>query len=477
MTPNDAVDAVTDASPQDMALAQPEPSTTSGENASPEHTHAHTHGPTLNPELMREVAVEVPADEVSRTYSRIIKRYQKLARIPGFRAGKVPESLIRKRFAKDLRQEVMDQLVQERFRTEMETQNLNPISQPQITELNLNDGQPLRFRAQFEVLPEIDLSGYDAVTVEKPHVAVDESEYDAELDRLLDSHATVETVEEDRALQDGDWAEISFKGTRQNPAETVTEGEPPAAAPEQEVNGEDVLVEVGGKNTLPAFNEALRGRRVKEEFSLEVEYPKDFGDLRLAGQTIHYDVTVGAIKRKQLPERDADFAKLLGDYDSWDGFTSKLREDLTTRKTQGAEMEAKGHLVDALVGRFQFPVPESFVQQQIDVRLERGLRALAQQGMPEEQMRRMDFPRLREAQREEAVKEVKASLLLDRIADTEGVQVSEDDVERELMMLSIQSREPLETMRERLSKDGTLARIREQMLREQTATRLYEKLA
>lgn len=435
----------------------------------------HHHAPTLNPELKRQVSLEVPAEEVSKTYARSIKRYQKMARIPGFRAGKVPESLVRNRFAKELRQEVMEALVQERFRTEMEQQELKPISQPQITELNLHDGQPLRFRAEFEIAPEIDVTGYDAVTVEKLAVTVEDAEYDAELERVLDAHSTVETVEEDRPLMDGDWAEIRFVGKRRE-----TDGSTPdASIPDRtdDVQGDDVQVEIGGKNTLPAFTEALRGKKPGEQFSVEVEYPKDFGDLRLAGQTVNYDVTVQSIKRKAYPERDAEFAKQLGDFESWDQFTAELRGSLTKGKQQTADQEAKGKLVDVLVGRFQFPVPESFVQQQIDVRLERGLRALAQQGMPEEQMRQLDFGRLREAQRDEAVKEVKASLLLDAIADQENVDIDDEQVQRELMMMSMQAHEPLDQLRERLTKDGGLQRMREQMRREQTATRLYEKLA
>jgi trigger factor len=134
-------------------------------------------------------------------------------------------------------------------------------------------------------------------------------------------------------------------------------------------------------------------------------------------------------------------------------------------------------MLDELVHRFQFPVPESFVQQQVDARLDRGLRALAQQGMSAEDMRKLDFGRLRTAQRDQALNEVKASMILDKIGEAEQIAVSEEDLERELLMLSIQSREPLDTLRERLAKDGGLDRIREQMRREKTASVLYEKLA
>ncbi|HEY2039365.1 MAG TPA: trigger factor [Edaphobacter sp.] len=442
-----------------------------------EHDHQHQHGPTLNPELTKEIEVEVPADEVSKTFKTVIKRYQKLARIPGFRSGKVPESLVRSKFAKELRQEVLEQLVSERFRKAIDEQKLRPISEPQLLDLQLHDGEPLKFKAAFEVAPEFNVEGYDSVKIARPDTALTDDEYQAELSRVLDSHATVEPVEEDRALVDGDWAEIQFKGEVKDVAQTVTEEGLESTNKNEPITGEDVLVEVGGKNTLPAFTEALRGAKPGQEMSFEVSYPAEFGEPRLAGQTVSYDVTVKSIKKKNFPERDAEFAKQLGDYESWEDFETKLREMASDRKKNALESQARDRMLDELVKKFQFPVPESFVQQQVDARLDRGLRALAQQGMSAEDMRKLDFGRLREAQRDQALNEVKASMLLDKIGEAEQVTVSEEDLDRELLMLSLQSREPLETLRERLSKDGGLDRIREQMRREKTASVLYEKLA
>jgi len=446
------------------------------------HTHDHDHehhhhGPTLNPDLTKEIEVEVDAGEVSKTFKGVVKRYQKLARIPGFRAGKVPESLVRSKFAKELRQEVLESLVSERFRKAIDEQKLRPISEPQLLDLQLHDGQPLKFKAAFEVAPEINISGYDSVKVAKPEVALTEDEFQAELSRVLDSHATVEPVEEERTLVDGDWAEIQFKGEVKDLAQTVTEEGVENASKHDPITGEDVLVEIGGKNTLPAFNEALRGAKPGQEMSFEVTYPAEFGESRLAGQTVSYEVTVKGIKKKTYPERDAEFAKQLGNYDSWEDFETKLREMASDRKKNALESQARDRMLDELVKRFQFPVPESFVQQQVDARLDRGLRALAQQGMTAEAMRQLDFGRLREAQRDQALHEVKASMILDKIGETEKVEISGDDLDRELLMLSLQSREPLETLRERLVKDGGLDRIREQMRREKTASVLYEKLA
>jgi trigger factor len=442
-----------------------------------DHEHTHQHAPALNPELTREIEVEVGADEVSKSFKAVAKRYQKLARIPGFRAGKVPESLIRTKFAKEVRQEVLESLVSERFRKAITDQKLRPVSEPQLLDMQLVDGQPLKFKAAFEVGPEIDITGYDSVRVSKPDARLTDDEYAAELNRVLDSHATVESVEEDRALVDGDWAEIQFRGEVKDLAQTVTEDGVQNASAQAPITGEDVLIEIGGKNTLAAFNDALRGAKPGQELKFEVDYPADFGERRLAGQTVSYDVTVRGIKHKSYPERDAEFAKQLGNYESWDDFESKLREHATDRKKSSLDNAAKDKLLGEMIERFQFPVPESFVQQQIEARLDRGLRALAQQGMSVEDMRKLDFVRLREAQRDQAINEVKASMVLDRIAEVEDVTVSDEDVDRELLMLSIQSREPLEALRERLSKDGGLHRIREQMRREKTGSVLYEKLA
>ena len=445
----------------------------------PMHSHDHPPAPSLNPELTRTIEVEAPASDVDKAFRQILRRYAKMARIPGFRAGKVPESLIRSRFAKDVRQEVLDSLVSERFRTALEQGSMNPVSQPQVSELQLFEGQPLRFKATFEIAPEINIDGYDSVAAQRPDVMVTGEEYEAELQAMLDHHATVEPIEEERSLADGDWAEISFKGQMQNAASSQSEaGVDPAATDTQpEIKGDDVLLEVGGKNTLPAFTEALRGANVGQELQFEVDYPAEFGDARLAGKTVHYDLVVKAIKRKTYPERDAEFAKQLGEYENWEEFESKLRERIAERKKDSLETEARDRMLEELIARFQFPVPETFVQQQIDARLDRGLRALAQQGMTNEAMRQLDFGRLRAAQRDQAIAEVKASLILDRIAERENIAISDDEMERELLMASIQAREPLETLRKRLSEDGSLERIREQMRREKTGTALYEKLA
>ena len=442
-----------------------------------QHDHAHDAGPSLNPECTREIEVTAPAADVDAAFTAAVREFRRQARIPGFRSGKVPESLVRSRFAREIRQQVLENLVSDRFRDAIRAQNLSPVSQPQLRELVLNEGAPLSFKAAFEVLPAIDVTGYDTIAVEKPDTTLTEDEYQAELERIVDQHATIEPVTEDRALAAGDTAEIEFTGQIKDLAQTVTADGLDAKSAEPPVTGNDVLIEIGGRNTLPAFTAALTGRKPNDELTFEVDYPADFGERRLAGKTVAYDVKVKSIKRRVRPERTAELAKQLGPYESFADFETKLREHLVDNKKSGILRQAQDKMIAALAAKFTFPVPESLVQQQVDERLERGLRALAQQGMTADAMRQLDFTRLRVAQRDSALEEVKASLILDRIAELEKIEVAQDDLDRELLMLSLQSRQPLAEAREQLAKDGTLDRIKKQMLRERTVTALYSRLA
>ena len=448
------------------------------ETADPQHDHAeeahdHSHGPVLNPECTREIVIDVPADEVAKTWHNVAAGYRKYAKIPGFRAGKVPESIIRRRFAAEIRKEVIDTLVPGRFNKAVNELNVRPVGQPQVTELTVDDGAPLHAKAVFEVLPAFAIDGYKDVTVPKPSVEITEEEFQHELDQLRESRATIEPIEEDRALADGDWAQISYKGQFQNdPAEAAPEG----AAQPQPVSGEDTLVEIGGKDTVEAFTTALRGAKPGQELKVEVIYPADYAQTKLAGKTVAYDVEIKAIKKRTLPELNDDFAKELGHYESYAALETSVREYLASRKQRSVVAETKDRLFAALADRYTFPVPESLVQDQIDTRLERGLRALAAQGMQTEQMRKLDFTRLRAAQRDSAVAEVKANVLLDRIAGEENITVSDEEMDHELQMAALQSREPLDTLKARLTNDGGLARIREQLKREKTATALYDRL-
>lgn len=429
-----------------------------------DHNHEHQHGPVLNPEVTREVVIDAPAEEVAKAFRTVTRNYQRYAKLPGFRPGKVPESVVKRKFANEIRKDVIEGLLPERFAGAVKELGLRVVGQPQVTELTIEDGQPMHLKAVFEYMPDVSIDGYEQVVVPKPSVEVTDDEFKHEMDQLRESRGTIEPVEEDRPLVDGDWAQISYSGTI---------ADDPEAAP---IAGEDSLVEVGGKETVDAFTQVLRGAKAGQELKAEVIYPADYPEPKLQGKTVAYDLTVKAIKKRVLPEVNDDFAKEMGNYESLEQLENAVREHLANRKRRSVEGETKDRLFAALVEKFQFPVPESMVQDQVEARLERGLRALAAQGMSTEQMRKLDFGRLRTAQRDSAVAEVKAQILLDRIAEKEGVTVSDDELDREIQLAALQSREPYDALRQRLTDDGGLARIREQLKREKTASLLYERL-
>ena len=412
----------------------------------------------------REIQIEVPADEVTRTTESLIQKYQKLARLPGFRKGHVPATIIRQRFSEDIKSEVVETLVPRYFRQEAEKHGLVPVSQPRVSDLHIEDGQPLRFKASFEVMPEIPVEGYKELRADKPEISVTEEEVNETLNSLREQHASFNPVE-GRSLAEGDFAQVSLDGK-------------PKEGDAKPVHMDDILVEIGGKNTMPEFTDNLRGASAGEEKTFEVNYPQDYSDQRLAGQNFTYTVKIHSIKQKTLPELNDDFAKELGtEFTGIEDVKKRIREGTEADKQHRAEHEAKDKLLAELVKRNDFPVPEALIEHQIDVRLERGLRALAAQGMRAEDMKKMDLNRLRSGQREQAVQEVKASLLLDKIADAEKIEVSDDEVNREIEALAQQSKQTPEAIRGRLTRDGALDRIKSRIRNEKTLNFLYHQSA
>jgi trigger factor len=418
---------------------------------------------TTTENCKREIQVEVPADVVARQTESLVQKYQKVARLPGFRRGHVPATIIRQRFAEDIKTEVVEALIPQYFRQETEKQHLVPVSQPRVSDLHLHEGEPLRFKASFEVMPEIEVAGYKEVRAEKPEITVTGEEVNEAINSLREQHATFTSVE-GRPLADHDFAQISLQGT-------------PKEAGGKPVNMDDIMVQVAGPNTMPEFTENLRAANPGDQRTFDVHYPDDFSDQRLAGKTFTYTVNVKSIKQKNLPELNDEFAKELGEFTSLDELKTKVRESLLSDKQRTAEREAKDKLMDELVKRNPFPVPDALIERQIDLRLERGLRALAAQGMRSEDMKKMDFARLRAGQRDNALQDVKAALILDRIADAEKIEVDEEEVNKEIEALATQSKQTAESIRARLTRDGALDRIRNRIRNEKTLDFLYHQSA
>jgi trigger factor len=463
-----------------------------------DHDHGHHHHePEMNEACKREVSVEVSAEDVARITEKTIKKFQRLARIPGFRAGKVPTAMIKNRFMEDVRTEVIETLVPEHFRSAVEKHGYMPVSQPRITDLHFKEGDPLKFKAVFEVLPEINVKDYKGLKAEKKDISVSDDEIDQALKSLQERQASYEAIE-DREVVDGDFVQISFTGTAKGTkaiadkkAEIAAKKE--AGAAEEAVQGaienaieaeaakpvevDDVLVEIGGKNTVKDFSDNLRGAKPGEERSFDVTYPDDFNDKRLAGQVMSYKVKVQGLKKKSVPELNDDFAKELGEFATLDELRKRIRENMEAERKHEILHAEKEKLIDELVEKNQFPVPQALVDKQVDVRLERGLRALAAQGMREEDLKKMNFARLREGQKEAAIREVKASLLLDKVAELEKLDVTEDELEKELEIAALQTKQSIEALRTRLGKEGAIDRIKDRLRNEKALDFLYQHSA
>ena len=436
---------------------------------SPTETSEATKNETAKDGVKREISVEIPAAEVARETESQIQRYQKSARLPGFRTGHVPASVIKQRFGDGLKNDVIEALVPRYFRREAEKQGLIPVSQPRVTDLHFHDGEPIRFKASFEVLPEIRVEGYKELRAAKPDIAVTGDDVEQALNSVREQHATYTTVE-GRTLAEGDFAQASMNGKPKD-SKDVKEA---AANP---VHMDDVLIEIGGKNTVPEFSQNLTGAAAGEERNFEVSYPEDISDKRLAGKTFVYTVKVNGIKQKNLPELTDDFAKELGEFTSLDQVRKQIRDNMEAEKRHDAEREAKDKLVADLVKQNDFEVPEALVDSQIDLRLERGLRALAAQGMKMEDLKKMDLARLRAGQREQAIHDVKSSLLLERVAELEKIEVSDEELNRDIDALAKQSKQTPEAVRARLTEDGGLDRIRMRIRSEKTLDFLYHQSA
>jgi trigger factor len=400
----------------------------------------------------RELELEIPAEDVTKATERVAKELARVARVPGFRPGKAPVSLIKRRFADDIKGEVLQSLVPERVEKAVAEQKLSPVSQPQVDKLDFNEGQPLKFRAVFEVLPEFELGTYKGLEIEMPPMNVTDEDVNKALEETRERAAAFAPVE-GRAVENGDFAQLKLVGT---PADG---GEP--------INADSVLCHVGAEETMEPFNEALRGANIGDHKEFDVEYPADYPDEKLAGKKFHYAADVTGIKTKQLPELNDEFAKDVSDAATLEELKTKIRESLVHQRDHRQKDLQRERVITELVKLHDFPVPESLVESQMDVRLERMVRSLAQQGVDPRAVN-LDWSALRGRQQDRAKDDVKAELIIDRIASTENIETTDEEVEHELQHLASHSGESVEAIRARLTKQGALDRMKAKLRSDKT---------
>jgi trigger factor len=400
----------------------------------------------------RELELEISAEEVSKKMESVAKEFARLAMIPGFRKGKAPVSLIRRRFAEDIKGEVLQTLVPERVEKALAEQKLSPVTQPKVDKLDFNEGQPVKFRAIFEVMPEFELTSYKGLELEMPTMDITEDDVVKASEDMRERAAAFAPVE-GRAVQDGDFAQVKLLGTPEGG------GDP--------LKADSVLCHIGAEETMEPFNTNLKGANVGDHKSFDVEYPSDYPDPKLAGKKFHYAVEVLGIKTKKLPELNDDFAKDVSDAKTLDELKAKVREGLEHQRDHKRKELLNEKVLAELVKKHDFPVPESLVEHQMDVRLERVVRSLAAQGVDPRAVN-VDWVTMRRRQEDRARDDVKAELIIDRIATAENIDVTEEDLTRELEHAASHSNESAEALRARLTKQGTLDRMKAKLRSDKT---------
>jgi trigger factor len=402
--------------------------------------------------------ISVPVAEVEQETTRVVESVQKKARIPGFRPGKVPPGILRKQFAGEIRQQVLEKLVPKYLQQSFEAEDLHPVGSPDISDVHFHDGEPLRFKAEFEVMPQIDLKEYKGVSIPYHDPEITDDDVTKRIEELRDQKAEYVNVDP-RPIEDGDYAVVSLESL------SGVEGDP--------VKQDEVVLQIGSEETFQAFTDNLRGMTPDEDKDFDVAYPEDWGQKKLSGRTVRFHAHVKGIRRKELPELNDEFAQDLGDYRNVDELRDAVRKSLFAQRQYEAQQEAKNKLIEKLVDDYEFPVPEVFVENQIRSRVESSLRALAADGTDVSKLQ-LDWKKVREGQRDKAVREVKASMLLSRISERESISATREEVDRDVERMARQQREPFAAVRMRMEKDGSLNRVANHIQTEKTLNFLFE---
>ncbi len=405
-----------------------------------------------------ELEISIPADAVEAETTKVAKTFQDRAKLPGFRPGKAPASLIRRNFAGDIRQKVLENLVPKFFDAKAKDENLRVVGTPSISDVHFHDGESVHFKAKFEVYPEFEPAEYTGVEVPYAQPEVTDEDVAKRLEELRESKATYVNVDP-RPLADGDYAVVSLESV---------------AGADDPIKSDEVSVLIGGPETMEGFTENLRGASPGDEKEFDVTYPADYGQEKLSGKTIRFHTVVKGLRRKELPELNDEFAQDRGDFRTLDELKDALRKSIFAQREMEAQRMAKDKLVDKLVDLNDFPVPELFVDRQIENRVEQRLRSLSQQGVDPRSFN-LDWAKIKEAQRDAAIREVKASLILTKVAEREAIGVTNDEVDKEVTRIAQQNREPLPTVRKKLTEDGTMDRIASHIQTEKTLNFLFDK--
>jgi trigger factor len=427
-------------------------------------------------DTQKNLVVEIPSAVVDAEIDKVSRDYSKAARIPGFRPGKVPAKVVKQRFRDQILHDVAHGLIPRAVDEALRERGVEPVDTPDIRDVVVEEGQPLKFTASFETVPPIEPGDYASLTVHRKRPQVQDADLEQALSQLRERAARYEPIE-NRGVELGDSVLMDLVRT----AEKKGEDEPLIVIPGQERPAEtetdkhdNVTVDIGGPANPPGFDDALIGLTTNDQKTFDVTYPQDYAVKELAGTTVKYDVMVKAIRKRVVPDLDDEFAKDLGEFDSLEALRTRVRADLEHEAQHESEREMRSELLKQLAQRVQFDVPASLLDREIDRRVEEFVRRLMEQQI--DPMRtNINWEEFRERQRDAAAESVKSALVLDEVSRREAIAVTAQELEAEVGRYAERTGRTAAAVRARLEKEGGLGRLYTGLRREKTMSFLLSR--
>lgn len=418
-------------------------------------------------ETRKNLVVEIDSTTVDAEIDKIARDYGKAARIPGFRPGKVPSKVVRQRFRDQILHDVAHGLIPRAVDEALRERGVEPVDTPDIKDVIVEEGQPLKFTATFETVPPIDPGDYATIRLRRGDAAVGDEAVDQALAGLRERGARYEPVE-DRGVEMGDSVLMDLvRTTRNEPGIVLTDADAPIAESDgpKSDNHQNVTVDIGATANPPGFDQELAGLTSGAQKTFDVKYPDDYAITELAGTTVTYDVTVKAVRKRIVPGLDDEFAKDLGDFASLDALKTRVREDLAHEAKHESDRELRAELMKQLATRVTFEVPQVLMEREIDRRVEEFVRRLIDQQI-DPMKTNINWEDFREKQREAAAEAVRGALVLDEVARREAVAVSRDEIEAEIAKYAERTGRTPAAVRARLEKEGGIGRLYSGLRRE-----------
>ena len=427
-------------------------------------------------DTQKNLVVEIPSTVVDAEIDKVSRDYSKAARIPGFRPGKVPTKVVKQRFRDQILHDVAHGLIPRAVDEALRERGVEPVDTPDIRDVVVEEGQPLKFTASFETVPPIEPGDYASLTVHRKRPVVADGDVEQALSQLRERAARYEPIE-DRGIEVGDSVLMDLVRTAQKKTEEpliVIPGQE-RTQPETETDKHDnVTVDIGAPANPPGFDEELAGLTPGAEKTFDVTYPQDYTITELAGTTVRYDVSIKAIRKRVVPDLDDEFAKDLGEFGSLDALKARVRADLEHEAGHEAEREMRSELLKQLSARVAFDVPASLLDREIDRRVEEFVRRLMEQQI--DPMRtNINWEEFRERQKEAAAESVRSALVLDEVARRENIAVSDDELETEVNRYAERTGRTAAAVRARLEKEGGLSRLYTGLRREKAMSFLLSR--